>query len=97
MDVGCYCPDAQCKLDIIGNGEIDCLTPAGDVCPAVDDGTGVGEDCATSTSSFAASAFPDEAFFNPQQLYGSDLLRPLNESDNDSDDEFDMSDEDAIM
>ena len=43
--VECYCPTLDCQLDVIDNGEIDCLTPEGSICETLDDGAGFAASC----------------------------------------------------
>ena len=48
--VECYCPTTDCQLDVLGDGDVDCLTPEGTVCVTEADGIGFALSCGVYVS-----------------------------------------------
>ena len=76
--VECYCPTIDCQLDVLGNGEVDCLTPEGTVCNTEADGIGYALSCGV----YVSTEISPYTFTMPN---GAPLQAPLTELDNDAD------------
>ena len=78
-EVDCYCPSADCQLDVLGNGASDCVTPEGATCvPSDSVAVGYADQCMTGSRGFTVS----HTFVSSN---GNSLTRPFDETDNDGD------------